>query len=97
MSDRTTLKTDVTETEIEGMMLGGYCEGAIVGVTGRYKLECADGEVWRLKTREDELVGVLNPTNCVVGSEIRRQLRHLIDNWEQNHTYESASVSESRS
>lgn len=87
----------LTKTEIEGMMMGGYTEGASISITCRFELECSDGEVWEVLTSEDELVGVINPRNALTGVEIQQQLRRLIGEWKQKTVYESELSADSSS
>lgn len=94
MTDPRVERHKLTPTEIEGLMSGGYCEGAEIQLNSRYRLECVDGRVWTLTTNDEESIGSLNPTNAVLCDEIRKGVQQLLKRAENYRTYESFVESE---
>ena len=94
MSNRGIERRSLTETEIEGLMMAGYCEGAEIDLNDHYRLECVDGQVWNLTTVNDECIGWLNPTNAVVCEEVRDAVERLFERAETYGSYRSFVESE---
>lgn len=75
-------------------MMAGYCEGATIELSDRYRLECVDGQVWNLTTSDEESIGWLNPTNAVVCEDIRKAVQRLFERAENVGDYQDYVESE---
>jgi hypothetical protein len=67
----------VRSTVVEGMMIGGYSEGTEIQVSDEVTAECVNGEVWRVLTDEEELLGYINPRCLATGRDVVQELEKM--------------------
>lgn len=62
----------LTETEIQGMMMGNWEAGTRLDVTPTVRAVCLDGCVWELQNCDEELLCTMNPTAMGTDRELKQ-------------------------
>jgi len=62
---------EISRTDLEGMLIGGFTAGATVAIGDDYRAVCMDGNHWRIEDRQENVLGIVAPTNCVSTQEVQ--------------------------
>lgn len=82
-----TNEIQLKSTEIEGMLSDGFTQGAELQISETAYARCVDGELWRVETKEGEIMDYLNPTVVATGEQLCTEIARIIKETERSANY----------